>query len=576
MRMSVTTLLRRSLLLAAFGLAPSSAQASAPPDLKQPNAYAVVIGVSQYREEVIPQVPYATKDAEAVAAMLERQAGVPKSHIKLLTDSKATVGDFRNHFGDWLRMRVKPDSTVYVYYAGHGTPNPKTGEAYLVPWEGHPDYPTGLYPLKELYDTLNKLPAKEIVVMLDSCFSGSSGRSVLAKGARPMVITMENPLLAGGKVTVLAAASGNQISSDYDKAGHGLFTHYLLAGLSGEADTNKDQLVSLKELYPYVRDHVSETAVDELNREQTPMLLPGEEELGQKGNKPLVRVDPNASVASVPKPVHQAPQPDSPKQEVAKPEAPKPILEARARPYETPRMTGKDIAGKDGAPMALVPAGEFSMGNSDGDSDEKPAHSVSLDAFFIDKFEVTTMRYAKFVQETNRPVPPYWNQVAQASDGERPVVGVDWHDADAYCRHYGKRLPTEAEWEKAARGADERKYPWGNDLPMSDHARFGQSYRNPVYKDGVAPVGSYPKGTSPFGIHDLSGNVSEWIADWFSEGFARSDLRNPKGPDVGTDKVLRGGGWYDQADRITSTKRFHATPGFRSVDVGFRCASDLE
>ncbi|MDE3224140.1 MAG: caspase family protein, partial [Nitrospirota bacterium] len=263
---SCAAVLRGTFVLVALGLTPAASHAAASSEFKQPNAYAVVVGISQYREEVIPKVPYATKDAEAVAAMLETQAGIPRTHIKLLTDTKATVGDFRNHFGDWLRMRVKPDSTVYVYYAGHGTPNPKTGEAYLVPWEGHPDYPSGLYPLKELYDTLNKLPAKEIVVMLDSCFSGSSGRSVLAKGARPMVIAMENPLLAGGKVTVLAAAGGNQISSDYDKAGHGLFTHYLLAGLSGEADADKDKLVTLKELYPYVRDHVSETAVDELNR----------------------------------------------------------------------------------------------------------------------------------------------------------------------------------------------------------------------------------------------------------------------------------------------------------------------
>ncbi len=247
---------------------------------KQPNAYAVVIGISQYSEEVIPKVPYAVKDAQAVAIMLETQAGIPKTHIKLLADSKATLSGLRNHLGDWLRMRVKPDSTVYVYYAGHGTPNLQTQSGSIVPWDGHPDFPSGLYPLKELEDTLGKLQTKDVVVFLDSCFSGSVGRSVLAKGARPMVL--QYPVLSAGEVMVLAAATGTQISSDYDKAEHGLFTHYLLTGLQGEADADKDQVVTLRELVPYVKERVAHTAVEELNREQTPVLLPGEQVLGKR------------------------------------------------------------------------------------------------------------------------------------------------------------------------------------------------------------------------------------------------------------------------------------------------------
>jgi len=241
--------------------------------------------------------------------------------------------------------------------------------------------------------------------------------------------------------------------------------------------------------------------------------------------------------------------------------------------YAVRSRSQAELVGKDGAPAIVIPPGAFVM----GDDEESPRREIFVDGFMLDKFEVTVARYAAFLQATGNIKPPEdWETADLMAGANLPIVGVDWQDANSYCRWAGKRMPTEAEWEKAARGADERKYPWGNDPPMSDHARFGQSYRNPVYKDGVAPVGSYSKGTSPFGIHDLSGNVSEWVADWFSEGFPRSDLRNPKGPDVGTDKVLRGGGWYDQADRITSTKRFHATPGFRSEDVGFRCASDLE
>jgi len=231
------------------------------------------------------------------------------------------------------------------------------------------------------------------------------------------------------------------------------------------------------------------------------------------------------------------------------------------------------LVGKDGAPAVLIPPGAFVM----GDDEESPRREIFVDGFMLDQYEVTVARYAAFLQATGNIKPPEeWETVDLKSGADLPVVGVDWQDANGYCRWAGKRLPTEAEWEKAARSADGREYPWGNDAPTPDHARFGKSYQNPVYKDGVARVGSYSKGTSPFGIHDLSGNVSEWVADWFSEGFPRGDLRNPKGPDNGTGKVLRGGGWYDPAERITTTKRFHASPGYRSVDVGFRCANDVK
>ena len=281
----------RVLVLLLLGVLPLTSALAATALLTQPNAYAVVIGISQYREETIPKVAYAVKDAEAMAQMLEKQAGIPKAHIRLLTDSKATSADLRS-LGSWLKMRVTPDSVVYVYYAGHGTPDTKAAESYLVPWDGHPDYPDGLYPLNDLYTTLSQLPAKEVLVMLDSCFSGAAGRSVLATGARPMVLSMESSTLASHKMIVLAAATGNQISSDYDKAGHGLFTHAILTGLQGAADTNKDGLVTVKELYPYVRERVATLAVDELNREQTPVLLPGEQILGARSAMPVAMVIP--------------------------------------------------------------------------------------------------------------------------------------------------------------------------------------------------------------------------------------------------------------------------------------------
>ncbi len=573
------------LLITAIGLTALAPVASdAAKDFRQPNAYAVVIGISQYREEVIPKIAYGSNDAQAIARLLETQGGIPKTNIKLLTDSKATLADFRNHFGSWLRMRVKPDSTVYVYFAGHGTPNPATGEAYLVPWEGHPDFPDGLYPLKEMYETLNKLPAKDVIVLLDSCFSGATGRSVLAKGARPLAVSVENPLLAAGKVIVLAAATGMQISSDYEKAGHGLFTHYLLQGLQGDADADHDGIVTLREVVPYVRERVASTAVDELNREQTPTLLPGEETLKTRMMLPLTvatleKVAPKAQAgkeeADLSAALSQAEQElkvlekqerqvteqkklaviqkqiEEKKKKIEE-EKQKPIEEARVRPPSAQGQMGRELTGRDGAPMLLVPAGEFLYGDNN--------QRLSLSAFYMDKYEVTTKLYAQFLQATSRKQPDYWNEVSLASVGDRPVVGVDWNDADAYCRQYGKRLPTEQEWEKAARGTDGRKYPWGNEEPSSGLANFGKQFQAGInyYSERLTAVGSYEGGKSPYGIYDLAGNVWEWTSSDYDS----------------SNKVIRGGSWNDRAYPLRSSDRTRSPPPSRYIYSGFRCAQD--
>ena len=241
--------------------------------------------------------------------------------------------------------------------------------------------------------------------------------------------------------------------------------------------------------------------------------------------------------------------------------------------YAINRQSKNQLVGKDGAPAVLIPAGAFIW----GDNENSPRRELFVDSFYLDKHEVTVARYADFLKATGNVRPPEeWQTVDLKTHAALPVVGVDWQDASSYCQWAGRRLPTDAEWERAARGLDERKYPWGNEPPSAKHARFAMNYQNSVYQDGVAPVGTHPKGASPFGIDDLSGNVWEWVADWFTESFSRTDRRNPKGPASGTDKVLRGGGWYDPPGRLTGTKRMHAPPGHRDDSVGFRCASDVK
>ena len=238
------------------------------------------------------------------------------------------------------------------------------------------------------------------------------------------------------------------------------------------------------------------------------------------------------------------------------------------------RTTGEpnaNIIGQDGAPIVLVSAGNFVM----GDDIESPQREIFLDAYYVDRFEVTTSRYANFLAATGSVRPPDgWEALNLSIQGDLPVMGVDWNDATAYCKWAQRRLPTEAEWEKAARGADGRKYPWGDAWPTLDHANY-QNASPESYNGGLRKVGTHPTGRSPFGVDDMSGNVAEWVADWYAESFPHSDRRNPKGPETGTARVVRGSGRFDPPERLITTKRYHANADLRNEDIGFRCARDM-
>jgi formylglycine-generating enzyme required for sulfatase activity len=221
---------------------------------------------------------------------------------------------------------------------------------------------------------------------------------------------------------------------------------------------------------------------------------------------------------------------------------------------------------KDNSVMVYVPEGEFIMG-SDERSDEQPEHIVYLDAFYIDKTEVTNAQYRKCVEAGACYKPFNTIYYDKADYAQHPMVYVGWNDADAYCGWAGKRLPTEAEWEKAARGTDGRTYPWGEGIDC-DHAQYSECGERTV------PVGSKPKGVSPYGALDMAGNVYEWVADWYEEDYySQSPGRNPPGPDSGKGPVLRGGAWGVEANYVRcATRRFRYYPDTRSDYVGFRCA----
>ncbi|MCC6139797.1 MAG: SUMF1/EgtB/PvdO family nonheme iron enzyme [Nitrospira sp.] len=233
-----------------------------------------------------------------------------------------------------------------------------------------------------------------------------------------------------------------------------------------------------------------------------------------------------------------------------------------------------ELAPPQETPMVSIPAGPFEMGASGTQAleDERPRHRVVLDAYSIDVYEVTTAQYGIFLAEAGRAAPWLWEAVNMSRHGDRPVIGVDWRDADAYCRWKGKRLPTEAEWEKAARGADARLYPWGNQLPTNEHANFAIGARF-SYSQALMPVQSYEPGKSPFGLYQMAGNAGEWVSDWYGANYyEQSPEANPLGPKNGQFKVLRGGSWSDLPKYLLTYGRFKLPPETRNSYTGFRCA----
>lgn len=241
-------------------------------------------------------------------------------------------------------------------------------------------------------------------------------------------------------------------------------------------------------------------------------------------------------------------------------------------PVEPEAVQVSDV---DGMTQVFVPAGEFLMGTDSKEAQKnRPEHSVFVSAFWIDQTEVTNEMYAKCVAEKKCPPPfseefnPYYGKTKYAN---YPVVYIPWEGADKYCRWAGRRLPTEAEWEKAARGTDGRLYPWGNELPNASLANYDNAIGEPVAVD------RYVLGASPYGALNMAGNVREWVADWFHEFFYLAGLNeNPIGPPSGEMKSLRGGSYLDDENEIRAFNRFFHAPGSPGINRGFRCASDAE
>jgi hypothetical protein len=269
----------------------ASAIASAPstkalPDILRPvfkgktddSSFAIVVGIERYSR--VPQADFAERDAQAMTEHLLAM-GFPRRNIIHIAGQEASYSSLKKYIESWLPKNIKPNSRVFFYFSGHGAPDTATGEAYLLPWDGDPSFlKDTAYPTKRLYEQLSALPAREIFVVTDACFSGAGGRSVLAKGTRPLVLKVDPGLITSEKLTVFAASSREQITSTLEDKGHGMFTYYFLKGIGGEARDASGR-VTAGGLHNYLSPRVQDEARRQ-NRDQEPVLH------GQ-GDRDLVR-----------------------------------------------------------------------------------------------------------------------------------------------------------------------------------------------------------------------------------------------------------------------------------------------
>ena len=293
------------------------------------------------------------------------------------------------------------------------------------------------------------------------------------------------------------------------------------------------------------------------------------------GCRPVPEVDqaPTTSVlkeatinTTTPEPTIQPILTNSPTTQPSSTSTPEPTITQEAQVFDT------QVSEVDGMVSVFVPSGEFEMGTEDGWESERPVHTVYLEDFWIDQTEVTNQQYLHCVQDGVCEIPgsmdsftrqDYFNHEAFANF---PVIHVSWYDAITYCEWAGRRLPTEAEWEKAARDVVSNTYPWGDNISC-----YLANYIGCV--GDTAPTGSYPEGASPYGAFDMAGNVWEWVADWYYIGYYdESPLDYPTGPESGAYRVVRGGSWNDYEWYLRTTTRYSYFPDNKRMSIGFRCA----
>ncbi len=529
------------------------------------NSWALLVGINEYAH--LPKdawLEYAVNDVTDLRQALVTHYGFPQENITVLTNDQATGANIRRQLAALVdRRKVKADDRILIYFSGHGqTIKLENGGdmGFLVPHDAEVDFSQAdnpapylltCLPMKQVWDYLDSTPAKHVLLLADACYSGLLAKPRALESISPEAL----PAIAGRRaVQVVTAGRRGEVSYEMSRFGHGAFTHKLLEELKARAGTAGD-VFTATELYAAIKRAVANVS----GGKQTPQMG----DYGTEGDFIFITATRPAGTAPV-KPSDAPP--------------------ANAKPGQV------WVCPTDGAEMVLVPAGEFRMGKdgvrvNDGRIQRygaAPQHPVNVGAFWISRYEVTNAQYARFLNATGKTkdadgrlfgTPPDLEQregIWQAKPGRErhPVHAVSWFAARSYAEWAGCRLPTEAEWEKAARGVDAREWPWGGAGAVGEFAHWGTTDPQQPFA-----VGSFPVDRSPYGCMDMAGNAWEWTASLerpypYNAADGREDLSAPGW------RVARGGAasvvMYGSTWWRSGLDPSAANPG-PAPDLGFRC-----
>jgi formylglycine-generating enzyme required for sulfatase activity len=505
--------------------------------------YALVIGVTDY--DSASKLTVCGKDAINFASMLKSRFGF--ENVVLMTDEagtdkamKPTQRNIKKALENLYTGIIPDKSEVVFFYSGHGTRARDVGgndADWLVPEDGEPrDVPGTCISFSGIRERIATLRPKRVLLITDACRDllgnkgvGSSGFGATIRGLDlgPQVAEMQSCL-----------PTETSLEGDPRDFKESVFSHYLIKGLSGDPDAvDPDKgAITFDSLKQYVQFSVHLYAA-KLHSVQTP------DGRATLGGMVLAKYDPGLGSRGP----NLNPTPKLPN-------------------IEQPIMPMARINPVDGAEMILIPSGKFIMGSDTWPN--APKHTVTLSSYWIYKNLVTVGQYKAFCKATKHPMPVAPKKYVPKDSF--PVTNVSYDDALAYGEWAGGTLPTEAQWEKAARGADGRDFPWGPDFDGDLCAGSAEAKRT-----SPAPVGSFPAGASPYGVLDMAGNVWQWCLDWYQpDGYTTSSPKNPIGPSIGGARVVRGGSWL--SDNVLSFRTAYrgnqTPPEWTEENKGFRLA----
>ncbi len=520
------------------------------PDIER---WAVIVGISDYRNNPqITDLKYADRDAQSFYDFLISPQGgcFKRDNIQLLLNEKATVSNLRYALGTFLGKTADTDLVV-IFMAGHGTPDPKKWEnLYFLTYDANPDsLPNTAYPMWEMETALQRfIKAKRVIVVTDACHSAAlSGGMIAMRGQDGYRVNEYIQKLAESRegctfITASRAGEGSQESEKWG-SGHGVFTYFLLEGLQGKADRNKDGFITVKEAYDYLYPKVQR----ESENGQTPFAGAYLDNSIPVGicNPETTGLTANLSTSSIQDVIPAKAGIQGSHKEIKG----MTFIDNNQQGYKEYRHEATGMV------FVLVPAGTFRMGSNDGEADEKPVHEIRVDSFLISKYETTQGVWQKIMN----------NNPSNFKKGDNyPVELVSWDDCQEFCRKTGLRLPTEAEWEYACRTGTNTRFYWG-DQENGDYMWYNNNSGGTTH-----PVGQ--KKPNGFGLYDMSGNVWEWCSDWYGDTYYQSSHKdNPKGAASGQGRVLRGGSWNFSANHCRSASRLRYEPANRSGVIGVRC-----